>query len=61
MTLDALLERRLVFLSGEAGVGKSVTGTAVSLAARKRGKTILLVVWSSGHRISLLAVLQSAG
>src|SRR5918911_371809 len=43
MVLDALLERRLVILSGKGGVGKSVVGTALALAARARGKRTLLV------------------
>ena len=43
MLLDDLLQRRLVILSGKGGVGKSVVGTALALAARDRGKRVLLV------------------
>ncbi|HUL79954.1 MAG TPA: ArsA family ATPase [Vicinamibacteria bacterium] len=43
MLLDALLSRRLVVLTGKGGVGKSVVGTAIALAARDRGKRVLLV------------------
>jgi anion-transporting ArsA/GET3 family ATPase len=43
MLLDDLLERRLVVLSGKGGVGKSVVGTALALAARARGKRILFI------------------
>ena len=43
MVLDDLLQRRLVILSGKGGVGKSVVGTALALAARARGKRILLI------------------
>ena len=43
MLLDALLDKRLLFLSGKGGVGKSVVGTALALAARDRGKRVLLV------------------
>jgi anion-transporting ArsA/GET3 family ATPase len=43
MLLDDLLRRRLVILSGKGGVGKSVVGTALALAARDRGKRVLLV------------------
>ena len=43
MVLDDLLSRRLVVLSGKGGVGKSVVGTALALAARERGKRVLLV------------------
>jgi anion-transporting ArsA/GET3 family ATPase len=42
MLLDALLSRRLVVLTGKGGVGKSVVGAAIALAARERGKKVLL-------------------
>jgi anion-transporting ArsA/GET3 family ATPase len=40
--LDDLLRRRIVVLSGKGGVGKSVVGAALALAARDRGKRVLL-------------------
>lgn len=43
MLLDTLLGKRLLFISGKGGVGKSVVGTALALAARDRGKRVLLV------------------
>jgi anion-transporting ArsA/GET3 family ATPase len=43
MLLDDLLSRRLVFLTGKGGVGKSVVGAALAVAARERGKRVLLV------------------
>jgi anion-transporting ArsA/GET3 family ATPase len=43
MLLDSLLTRRLVVLTGKGGVGKSVVGAALALAARERGKRVLLV------------------
>jgi predicted ATPase len=43
MLLDTLVARRLVVLTGKGGVGKSVVGTALALAARARGKRVLLV------------------
>jgi anion-transporting ArsA/GET3 family ATPase len=42
MLLDALLSRRLVVLTGKGGVGKSVVGAAIALAARERKKRVLL-------------------
>ncbi len=42
MLLDSLLARRLVILTGKGGVGKSTVGLALALAARKRGKRVLL-------------------
>jgi anion-transporting ArsA/GET3 family ATPase len=43
MLLDTLFSRRLLILSGKGGVGKSVVGAALALAARERGKRVLLV------------------
>jgi anion-transporting ArsA/GET3 family ATPase len=43
MLLDDLLSRRLVVLTGKGGVGKSVVGAALAVAARERGKRVLLV------------------
>jgi anion-transporting ArsA/GET3 family ATPase len=43
MLLDELLSRRLIVLTGKGGVGKSLVGAAVALAARDRGKRVLLV------------------
>ena len=43
MLLDTLLGRRLLFLSGKGGVGKSVVGAALALLARDRGKRVLMV------------------
>ena len=43
MLLDTLVARRLVVLTGKGGVGKSVVGAALALAARARGKRVLLV------------------
>jgi anion-transporting ArsA/GET3 family ATPase len=41
--VDELLAKRLVVLSGKGGVGKSVVGAALALAAVDRGKRVLLV------------------
>jgi anion-transporting ArsA/GET3 family ATPase len=43
MLLDALFSRRVLILSGKGGVGKSVVGAALALAARDRGLRVLLV------------------
>jgi energy-coupling factor transporter ATP-binding protein EcfA2 len=39
----SLLDRRLVFVAGKGGVGKSTVSTALALAAVRRGKRVLLV------------------
>ena len=43
MLLPDLLRRRLVLLSGKGGVGKSLVGSALALAAAEQGKKVLLV------------------
>ncbi len=43
MLLDDLLARRLIVLTGKGGVGKSVVGAALAVAARDRGQRVLLV------------------
>jgi anion-transporting ArsA/GET3 family ATPase len=43
MVVDELLSKRLVILCGKGGVGKSVVGIALALAARNRGKRVLFV------------------
>ncbi len=43
MLLDDLLSRRLIVLTGKGGVGKSVVGASLALAARARGLRVLLV------------------
>src|SRR5687767_11981540 len=49
MVLDELLSKRLVILSGKGGVGKSVVGAALALAARERDKRVLLVEVEAAH------------
>jgi Anion-transporting ATPase len=39
----SLLDRRLVFVAGKGGVGKSTVSTALALSAVRRGKRVLLV------------------
>ncbi len=43
MLLDSLLSRRVLVLTDKGGVGKSVVGMALALAASRRGKRVLLV------------------
>ena len=39
----SLLDRKLVFVAGKGGVGKSTVSTALALSAVRRGKRVLLV------------------
>lgn len=41
--LDTLLARRVLFVSGKGGVGKSAVAAAVALGASRRGRRVLLV------------------
>lgn len=43
MLLDELLRRRLILLTGKGGVGKSVVGAALAVAAAGRGQRALLL------------------
>jgi anion-transporting ArsA/GET3 family ATPase len=43
MASAKLLDRRLIFFVGKGGVGKSTLATALSLAAVRRGKRVLMV------------------
>lgn len=43
MFLERLLTKRLVFVSGKGGVGKSVVSAALALAASQQGRRTLLV------------------
>jgi len=62
MLLDALFSRRLLLLTGKGGVGKSVVGAALALAARERGKRVLLVdVAAPVEAARLLGVGPSCG
>ncbi len=57
----ALLERRLVFLAGKGGVGKSTVALALGLVAARRGKRTLLVSLDLTDRARTFAGLPAAG
>ena len=40
--MPALLDRRLVVVTGKGGTGKSTISAAVALAAARRGKKVLV-------------------
>jgi anion-transporting ArsA/GET3 family ATPase len=42
VSVESLLEHRLLFVSGKGGTGKSTVSAALALAARRRGKRVLL-------------------
>jgi arsenite-transporting ATPase len=48
-TLDALLDRQVLFFGGKGGVGKTMTAAATALAASRRGRRVLLVSTDPAH------------
>ena len=47
-----LLDRRILFLGGKGGVGKTTCAAALALAARRAGKQVLLVSTDPAHSTS---------
>jgi anion-transporting ArsA/GET3 family ATPase len=56
-----LLERRLVFVLGKGGVGKSVVSAALATAWARAGRRTLLVEVQGQHRLSELFEARSVG
>ena len=48
---DALLARRIVFVGGKGGVGKTTTAAALALAAAERGRACLVVSTDPAHSL----------
>ena len=48
---DGLLERRIVFVGGKGGVGKTTTAAALALVAAERGRTCLVVSTDPAHSL----------
>lgn len=53
-SLDALLRRRLLFVSGKGGVGKTTVSVALGLAAAERGKKVIVAEIHSEEQVSHL-------
>jgi anion-transporting ArsA/GET3 family ATPase len=51
MSLPPILDRRLVFVSGKGGVGKTVVAAAIALSAFRRRKRVLVVELSPYGRL----------
>jgi hypothetical protein len=54
----SLLDRRLVFVAGKGGVGKSTVSAALALSAVRRGKRVLLVGLDLDDRARAIAGLR---
>ena len=48
---DGFLARRIVFVGGKGGVGKTTTAAALALAAAERGRTCLVVSTDPAHSL----------
>ena len=55
--LDRLLDRRLVFVTGKGGIGKSLVTASLGQAAAARGKRVLIV--ESSHQDQLAPIFGS--
>src|SRR3954465_619529 len=53
--MSALLDKRLVVVTGKGGAGKTTLAVALGLAAARRGKRVVLCDVAGGDRISKLA------
>lgn len=54
MKLNALLQKRLLIVSGKGGVGKSTVVAAMALMAARRGQRVLTIELDTKERISQL-------
>lgn len=61
MKLNALLQKRLLIVSGKGGVGKSTVVAAMALIAARRGQRVLTVEVGSKERISQLFGVAEVG
>ena len=59
--MASLLDLRFVFVVGKGGVGKTTAAAALALAARKRGKRVLLAMCNSKERLSHLLEVGAIG
>ncbi len=50
--MAGLLDKRLVFVTGKGGVGKSTVATALGLAAARRGRRTMVAELQGQHRVS---------
>lgn len=49
--VDTLLERRILFVGGKGGVGKTTTAAALGLLAARRGKRVLIASTDPAHSL----------
>ncbi|HVY61599.1 MAG TPA: ArsA-related P-loop ATPase, partial [Planctomycetota bacterium] len=56
-----LLDRRVVFVLGKGGVGRTTVTAALALAAARAGKRTIAVEVASQHRLAKLFEVEEAG
>ncbi|MCA1841284.1 MAG: ArsA family ATPase [Actinomycetota bacterium] len=54
MPLDAILDRRLLIISGKGGVGKTTLAAALGIVGARRGKRVLIAEVEGKHSLSSL-------
>jgi anion-transporting ArsA/GET3 family ATPase len=59
--VDGLLEKRLIFVTGKGGVGKSTVAAALGVAAAEAGKRTIICEVAQQERISSLFERQGVG
>src|SRR3989442_4345036 len=50
--VSAVLDRRLIFVTGKGGVGKSTVAAALGLAAARQGKRTIIAEVAAQHRVA---------
>jgi anion-transporting ArsA/GET3 family ATPase len=61
MTVEELIERRLIFIAGKGGVGKSTMTAALGLTAAKRGRRVCLVETDGQEQMASLFRTEPVG
>jgi anion-transporting ArsA/GET3 family ATPase len=59
--MPAILDKRVIFVTGKGGVGKSTVSAALGVAAARRGKRTMVCEVAQQERISRLFQRQGAG
>jgi anion-transporting ArsA/GET3 family ATPase len=59
--IDRLLDKRLIFVTGKGGVGKSTVSAALGVAAARKGKRTIICEVAQQERISHLFERQGVG
>lgn len=61
MTIAQLLERKLIFIAGKGGVGKSTVSASLALAAARRGEPVCIVETDGQEQMANLFRMPASG